>query len=39
VSKLDRKTPTRASELMDIATKVASGQKAVEAFIRKDKQP
>jgi hypothetical protein len=25
VSKLGRKTPTRASELMDIATKFASG--------------
>jgi predicted nucleotidyltransferase len=30
VSKLGRKTPTRASELMDIATKFASGQEAVE---------
>jgi hypothetical protein len=39
VSKLGRKTPTRASELMDIATKFASGQKAVEAIFRKDKQP
>jgi hypothetical protein len=39
VSKLDRKTPTRASELMDIATKFASGQEAVEAIFRKDKQP
>jgi hypothetical protein len=37
VSKLDRKTPTRASELMDIATKFASGQEAVEAIFRKDK--
>jgi hypothetical protein len=26
------KTPTRASELMDIATKFASGQEAVEAI-------
>jgi hypothetical protein len=39
VSKLGRKTPTMASELMDIATKFASGQEAVEAIFRKDKQP
>jgi hypothetical protein len=39
VSKLGRKTPTRASELMDIATKFSSGQEAVEAIFRKDKQP
>jgi hypothetical protein len=39
VSKLRRKTPIRASELMDIATKFASGQEAVEAIFRKDKQP
>jgi hypothetical protein len=39
VSKLGRKTPIRASELMDIATKFASGQEAVEAIFRKDKQP
>jgi hypothetical protein len=39
VSKLGRKTPTRASELMDIATKFASGKEAVEAIFRKDKQP
>jgi hypothetical protein len=39
VSKLGRKTPTKASELMDIATKFASGQEAVEAIFRKDKQP
>jgi hypothetical protein len=39
VSKLGRKTPTRSSELMDIATKFASGQEAVEAIFRKDKQP
>jgi hypothetical protein len=39
VSRLGRKTPTRASELMDIATKFASGQEAVEAIFRKDKQP
>jgi hypothetical protein len=39
VSKLGRKNPTKASELMDIATKVASGQEAVEAIFRKDKQP
>jgi hypothetical protein len=35
VSKLGRK----ASELMDIATKFASGHEAVEAIFRKDKQP
>jgi hypothetical protein len=39
VSKLGRKTPTKASELMDIATKFASGQEAVEDIFRKDKQP
>ena len=39
VSKMGRKTPTRASELMDIATKFASGQEAVEVIFRKDKQP
>jgi hypothetical protein len=39
VSKLGRKTPTKASELMAIATKFASGQEAVEAIFRKDKQP
>jgi hypothetical protein len=39
VSKLGRKTPTRASELMNIATKFASGQEAVEAIFWKDKQP
>jgi hypothetical protein len=39
VSKLGRKTPTRASELIDIATKFASGQEAVEAIFWKDKQP
>jgi hypothetical protein len=39
VSKLGRKTPTRARELMDIATKFASSQEAVEAIFRKDKQP
>jgi hypothetical protein len=39
VSKLGRKTPTKASELMDIATKFASGQEAVEAILQKDKQP
>jgi hypothetical protein len=39
VSKLGRKTPTRASELMDIATKFASGQETAEAIFRKDKQP
>jgi hypothetical protein len=39
VRKLGRKTPTRVSELMDVATKFASGQEAVEAIFRKDKQP
>jgi hypothetical protein len=39
VSKLGRKTPTKASELMDIATKSASVQEAVKAIFRKDKQP
>jgi hypothetical protein len=39
VSKLGRKEPTKASELMDIATKFASGQEAVEAIFWKDKQP
>jgi hypothetical protein len=39
VSKLGRKTPTRVSELMDIATKFASDQEAIEAIFRKDKQP
>jgi hypothetical protein len=39
VSKLGRKTPTRASELMDVVTMFASGQEAVEAIFRKDKQP
>jgi hypothetical protein len=39
VSKLGRKTPSKASELMDVATKFASGQEAVEAIFRKDKQP
>jgi hypothetical protein len=39
VSKLGRKTPTRASELMDIATKSASGQEVVKAIFQKDKQP
>jgi hypothetical protein len=39
VSKLGRKTTTKASELMDIATKFASGQEAVKAIFRKDKQP
>jgi hypothetical protein len=38
VRKLGRKTPTKESELMDIATKFASGQEAVEAIFRKDKQ-
>jgi hypothetical protein len=39
VSKLRRKTPTKASELMDIATKFASGQEAVEAIFHKYKKP
>jgi hypothetical protein len=39
VSKLGCKTPTKASELMDIATKFASSKEAVEAIFRKDKQP
>jgi hypothetical protein len=39
VSKLGRKAPTKASELIDIATKFASGQEAVEAIFRKDKPP
>jgi hypothetical protein len=39
VSKLGHKTPTKANELMDIATKFASGQEAVEAIFRKDKKP
>jgi hypothetical protein len=39
LSKLGRKTPTRASKLMDIATKFASCQEAVEAIFWKDKQP
>jgi hypothetical protein len=39
VSKLGRKTPTKASELMDIATKFASGQEVVEAIFWKDKRP
>jgi hypothetical protein len=39
VSKLGHKTPTKASELMDIATKFASRHEAVEAIFRKDKQP
>jgi hypothetical protein len=39
VIKLGRKTPTRASELMDIATKFATGQEVVEAIFWKDEQP
>jgi hypothetical protein len=39
VSKLGRKTPTRASELMDVATKFTSGQEAVKAIFRKGKRP
>jgi hypothetical protein len=37
VNKLGRKIPTKANELMDIATKFASGQEAVEAIFHKDK--
>lgn len=37
VSKLGRKTPTKANELMDIATKFASGQEAIEALFHMDK--
>jgi hypothetical protein len=39
VSKLGRKTPTKVSKLMDIATKFTSSQEAVEAIFQKDKQP
>jgi hypothetical protein len=39
VSKLGHKTRTRASELMDVTTKFASSQEAVEAIFWKDKQP
>jgi hypothetical protein len=39
VCKLGRKTPTHTSELMDVATKFAFGQEAVEAIFWKDKQP
>jgi hypothetical protein len=39
VSKLGRKTPTKASKVMDVATKFASSQEAVEAIFQKDKQP
>jgi hypothetical protein len=37
VSKLGRKTPTKANKLMNIATKLALGQEAVEALFHKDK--
>jgi hypothetical protein len=37
VNKMGRKTPTNTSQLMDIATKFASGQEAVEAIFHKDK--
>ena len=37
VSKLGRKTPTKASELMDIVTKFASWEEAVEAIFHKGK--
>jgi hypothetical protein len=36
VSKLGRKTLTKANELMDIATKFALGHEAVEALFHKD---
>jgi hypothetical protein len=39
VRKLGCKTPTKASELIDITTKFTSGQEAVEAIFWKDKQP
>jgi hypothetical protein len=38
VSKQGRKTPTKASELMDIATKFTTSQEVVEAIFWKDKQ-
>jgi hypothetical protein len=37
VSKLGRKTPTKASELMDIATKFTLVHEVVEAIFHKDK--
>jgi hypothetical protein len=37
VSKFGCKTPTKARELMDIATKFALRQEAVEAIFHKDK--
>jgi hypothetical protein len=37
VSKLGRRTPTKASKLMDISTKFALGQEAIEAIFNKDK--
>jgi hypothetical protein len=37
VSKLGRKTPTKANELMDITMKFALGQEAIEALFHKDK--
>jgi hypothetical protein len=37
VSKLGRKTLTKANELMDITMKFTSGQEAVEALFHKDK--
>jgi hypothetical protein len=37
VSKVGHKTTTKANELMDITTKLASGQKAVETLFHKDK--
>jgi hypothetical protein len=37
VSKMTRKTPTNARQLMDITTKFASGQEGIEAILHKDK--
>jgi hypothetical protein len=37
VSKLGRKTPNKANELMDITTKFALRQEVVEALFHKDK--
>jgi hypothetical protein len=37
VNKLGRKTPTKANELMDIATKFASGKEVVKALFHNDK--
>lgn len=37
VSNMDRWTPTKASKLMDISTKFALGQEAIESIFNKDK--